>query len=140
MVIARPIKKNRWVDRMVAEIRKAAGLEVIPIEKASSKVIRALSQNRVVGILIDQRAKRSEGIWVDFFGRKASTTPALAVLGDEDRSTHFTRFHDSEWISKASSIVQRATSIGRYRGHQKGCRGQHPTHQQYPRINDPPIS
>ncbi len=79
-VIARPLKKNRWVDRMVFEIRKAAGLEVIPVEKASSKVIRALSQNRLVGILIDQRAKRSEGIWVDFFGRKASTTPALAVL------------------------------------------------------------
>lgn len=79
-VIARSLKKNRWVDRMVFEIRKAAGLEVIPVEKASSKVIRALSQNRLVGILIDQRAKRSEGIWVDFFGRKASTTPALAVL------------------------------------------------------------
>ena len=79
-VIARPLKKNRWVDRMVFEIRKAAGLEVIPVEKARSKVIRALSQNRLVGILIDQRAKRSEGIWVDFFGRKASTTPALAVL------------------------------------------------------------
>jgi KDO2-lipid IV(A) lauroyltransferase len=34
----------------------------------------------VVGILIDQRAKRSEGIWADFFGRKAPTTPGLAVL------------------------------------------------------------
>ena len=43
-------------------------------------MIRALSQNRIVGILIDQRAKRSEGVWVDFFGRKAPTTPALAVL------------------------------------------------------------
>ncbi len=79
-VIARPLKKNRWVDRMVFEIRKTAGLEVIPVEKASSKVIRALSQNQLVGILIDQRAKRSEGIGVDFFGKKAPTTPALAVL------------------------------------------------------------
>jgi KDO2-lipid IV(A) lauroyltransferase len=34
----------------------------------------------VVGILIDQRAKRSEGIWADFFGKKAPTTPGLAVL------------------------------------------------------------
>jgi KDO2-lipid IV(A) lauroyltransferase len=80
VVIARPIKKNRWVNQMVAEVRKEAGLEVIPTEKASRKVFQALSQNRVVGILIDQRAKRSEGIWVDFFGRKAPTTPALAVL------------------------------------------------------------
>ncbi len=79
-VIARPIKKNRWLDRMVSEIRTAAGLEVIFTEKAGRKVLRALSQNRFVGILIDQRAKRSEGVWVDFFGKKAPTTPSLAIL------------------------------------------------------------
>jgi len=80
MVIAKPMKKNRWVDQFITEIRNAAGLEVISNVKASRKVIRALSQNRVVGILIDQRAKRSEGVWADFFGRKAPTTPGLAVL------------------------------------------------------------
>jgi KDO2-lipid IV(A) lauroyltransferase len=80
MVIAKPIKKNRWVDRLINEVRREGGLEVIPTENAGRKVIRALSQNRVVGILIDQRAKRSEGVWADFFGRKAPTTPALAIL------------------------------------------------------------
>jgi len=80
MVIAKPMKKNRRVDQFITQIREKAGLEVIPTEKASRKVIRALSQNRVVGILIDQRAKRSEGVWADFFGRKAPTTPGLAVL------------------------------------------------------------
>jgi len=80
MVIAKPMKKNRWVDQFITKIRNAAGLEVISNVKASRKVMRALSQNRVVGILIDQRAKRSEGIWADFFGRKAPTTPGLAVL------------------------------------------------------------
>ena len=79
MVIAKPMK-NKWVDRWVTGIRMRTGLEVIPAEKAGRKVIRALSQNRVVGILIDQRAKRSEGVWADFFGKKAPTTPALAVL------------------------------------------------------------
>ena len=80
MVIAKPIKKNRRVDRFITQVREKAGLEVIPTEKASRRVLRALSQNRVVGILIDQRAKRSEGVWADFFGRKAPTTPGLAVL------------------------------------------------------------
>ena len=80
MVIAKPIKKNWRVAQLVARVRTEAGLEVIPTEKASRKVLQALSRNRFVGILIDQRAKRSEGIWVDFFGRKAPTTPALAVL------------------------------------------------------------
>jgi len=79
-VIARPIKNNRWLDRMVSEIREGAGLEVIPAAKASRRVLQALAQNRMVGILTDQRAKRSEGILVDFFGKRAPTTPALAVL------------------------------------------------------------
>jgi KDO2-lipid IV(A) lauroyltransferase len=80
MVIAKPMKKNRWIDQFITKIRNAGGLEVVSNIRASRKVIQALSQNRVVGILIDQRAKRSEGIWADFFGRKAPTTPALAVL------------------------------------------------------------
>ena len=79
MVIAKPLK-NRYVDQFITEIRQEAGLEVIPPEKASRKVIRALSENRVVGILIDQRAKRSEGVWADFFRKKAPTTPGLALL------------------------------------------------------------
>jgi KDO2-lipid IV(A) lauroyltransferase len=80
MVIAKPMKKNQWVDQFITKIRNASGLEVISTVNASRKVMKALSQNRVVGILIDQRAKRSEGIWADFFGRKAPTTPGLAVL------------------------------------------------------------
>ncbi len=80
MVIAKPMKKNKWVDQFITKIRNAGGLEVISSVKASRKVMKALSQNRVVGILIDQRAKRSEGVWADFFGRKAPTTPSLAVL------------------------------------------------------------
>jgi KDO2-lipid IV(A) lauroyltransferase len=80
MVIAKPMKKNKRIDQFITKIRNAAGLEVISSIRASRIVIKALSQNRVVGILIDQRAKRSEGIWADFFGKKAPTTPGLAVL------------------------------------------------------------
>ena len=79
LVIAKPIKQKR-IDRWITEIRRVAGLELIPPENGSRKVIKALSQNRVVGILIDQRAKRSRGVWADFFGRKAPTAPGLAAL------------------------------------------------------------
>jgi len=79
LVIAKPIKDPR-IDRWVTGIRQAAGLEFLPPKGATRKVIQALSQNRVVGILIDQRAKRSRGIWADFFGKKAPTAPGLAAL------------------------------------------------------------
>jgi len=80
MVLAKPMKKKEWLDDWIGKIRSASGLEVISTVNGSRKVMRGLSQNRVVGILIDQRAKRSEGIWADFFGRKAPTTPGLAAL------------------------------------------------------------
>ena len=80
MVLAKPMKRKELLDEWIGKIRSASGLEVISAINAGRKVIRALSQNRVVGILIDQRAKRSEGIWADFFGKKAPTTPGLAVL------------------------------------------------------------
>jgi KDO2-lipid IV(A) lauroyltransferase len=79
-VVARPMKKNKRLNTLVGKIRRGTGLEVIPTEKASRKVMRVLSENRMAGILIDQRAKRSEGVWIDFFGKKAPSTPALAVL------------------------------------------------------------
>ena len=81
MVIAKPVKKNTWVDRMITEIRGTSGLEVVPSRNAGRKILRALSQNRTVAILFDQRAKRSEGVMADFFGKKAPTTPAPAVFG-----------------------------------------------------------
>jgi KDO2-lipid IV(A) lauroyltransferase len=80
LVIAKPIKQNPWIDGWINGIRKRAGLEVIPPKNASQKVIQALSQNQVVGILFDQRGRRSKGIWADFFGRKVPTTPGLAVM------------------------------------------------------------
>ncbi len=78
-VVAKPVKNSR-IDRWVTQIREGVGLTVISTEKGGRRIIEALRENGIVGILIDQRAKRSECIWVDFFGRKAPTTPAVAVL------------------------------------------------------------
>lgn len=80
LVIAKPIKNNRFLERWFIESRKGIGLEVIPPKNATLKVIQALSQNKVVGIMFDQRGKRSKGIWANFFGRKVPTTPGLAVM------------------------------------------------------------
>jgi KDO2-lipid IV(A) lauroyltransferase len=79
LAIAKPAKQKR-IDRWMIEIRNAAGLEIIPPDDARRKVLKALSQNKLVAILIDQRAKRRRGVWVDFFGKKAPTTKGLAFL------------------------------------------------------------
>ncbi len=110
-VIARPVKKNPWVDRMVLKMRETAGLEVIFTEKAGRKVIQALSRNRLVGILIDQRAKRSEGVWVDFFGKKAPTTPSLAVLAMRTGVPVIPVFMVRDGFEKHRVLIQRPLEI-----------------------------
>jgi KDO2-lipid IV(A) lauroyltransferase len=80
LAIAKPIKQNEKLYRFILEIRDKAGLRIISPENATQKVIQALSKNWLVAVLIDQRAKRSRGVWVDFFGKKAPTTRGLAVM------------------------------------------------------------
>jgi len=111
VVIAKPMKKNQWVDQFITKIRNAAGLEVISTVNASRKVIKALSQNRVVGILIDQRAKRSEGIWADFFGKKAPTTPGLAVLAMKTGAPVVPVFMVRNGFGKHRLIIQKPLEL-----------------------------
>jgi KDO2-lipid IV(A) lauroyltransferase len=78
--IAKPIKQNEKLNRFILEIRDKAGLTIVSPENAARKVMKALLKNCLVAVLIDQRAKRSRGVWVDFFGKKAPTMPGLAVM------------------------------------------------------------
>jgi Kdo2-lipid IVA lauroyltransferase/acyltransferase len=50
-------------------------------ERASTRgALAALRRGEVLGIIVDQNMRRSRGIFVDFFGEKACTTPAAAVF------------------------------------------------------------
>jgi len=80
VVIAKPIKRNPWLYQWILKSRERMGLIVIPPRNATQKVLQALSENQIVGVLFDQRGKRSQGVWADFFGRKVPTTPGLAVM------------------------------------------------------------
>jgi len=86
MAIARPIKKNRWLDQFIREIRRSSGLQVLGSKRVAHQVISALRRNEMVGILIDQREKRREGIGVQFFGENASTTRASAFFALKTRA------------------------------------------------------
>jgi KDO2-lipid IV(A) lauroyltransferase len=80
MAIARPLKKNRWLNRFIGEVRRSTGLHVLSSKRVAQQVVAALRRNEMVGILIDQREKRGEGVGVQFFGENASTTPASAFF------------------------------------------------------------
>jgi KDO2-lipid IV(A) lauroyltransferase len=67
------------LDKLLIEIRTSAGNTAITRGKATRDIIRALKKGEAVGILIDQDTK-SEGVFVNFFGRPAHTPSGPAIL------------------------------------------------------------
>lgn len=79
-VIAAP-SKNIQLGEMTNAYRSRFNIETIIRGEHSSarKIIRSLRENRVLGILLDQDIK-SDGIYVDFFGKKAYTPSGITSL------------------------------------------------------------
>jgi KDO2-lipid IV(A) lauroyltransferase len=78
-VLARPLD-NPHLHALLERMRRATGNQVIYRQGAIRKVLRALQANTCVAILIDQHIQGSDAVPVDFFGRPAATTSALAEL------------------------------------------------------------
>ena len=72
--------KNAKLNALWWEMRRKAGVTEIPAHKAYRPCVRALQQNGLVGFMLDQNRPNSQGVYVDFFGRLASTTPGLAFM------------------------------------------------------------
>ncbi len=78
------------LDRLLLALRARAGsepggvpAELIPMGRAGLPVLRALEAGRNVLVMLDQNARREEGVFVPFFGRPACTRSgplALAAL------------------------------------------------------------
>ncbi len=77
--LTRPLD-NPLVESLITGIRTLSGNHAIDRNGATRAVLRALRNNETVGILVDQNTIRSEGVFADFFGIPAATTPALATF------------------------------------------------------------
>ncbi len=78
-VIARPLD-NPALDRRLCAFRERSGNAVISKQRALVQVLRLLREGRGVAIVVDQNVQEKDGIFVDFFGRKAATTTVAAAL------------------------------------------------------------
>lgn len=78
-MIVRPLD-NGPLDSYLAGLRTVTGNELISKYNAARGVLRALRPGRAVGLMIDQNVRGEGGLFVDFFGTPASTTPALATF------------------------------------------------------------
>jgi Kdo2-lipid IVA lauroyltransferase/acyltransferase len=60
-------------DSLMTFIRERAGVRIIRKHSAAREMLRALKRGELIGIPLDQNAKRSEAVWVPFFGEMAAT-------------------------------------------------------------------
>lgn len=63
---------NSYVAAHTESVRRALGMETIPMPRARSGVLDALRQGKAVALVADQGALRSE-TWVPFFGQPTMT-------------------------------------------------------------------
>ena len=77
--VAKPMR-NPLVDAYLARMRASSGCYLINSRKGARRIIKALQQNHLVGILMDQHRSQREAVKVPFFGRPAYTTPIVAQI------------------------------------------------------------
>ena len=78
-IIAKQMR-NAVLDREVRGHWRSFGVETLPPRGVFRQALRAIQSGRIVGFMLDQNMTRDEGIFVEFFGQPACTTPGLAWL------------------------------------------------------------
>ncbi len=76
--VARPLD-NPYINEFVFGLRKRNGQMLIDKKGATGEVTDLLDRHGIVSFIADQNAG-SKGMFVDFFGRKASTYKSIALL------------------------------------------------------------
>jgi len=104
---------NRAMDRFINEYRTITGMH-ITYKTGIREMISLLGEGKIIGLIMDQDAKQ-QGIFIEFFGRLASTpsgTAALARMKDAPimptfitenaDGTHTLIVHPLVWINKTA--------------------------------------
>jgi len=105
-VMVRPLD-NPMIDGIVEARRTLSGNRLVYKHEGARAVLRALRANEAVGILVDQNTSLAEGVFIDFFGKKACASPVFVkfayrsgapiipgfALWDERRGRYVLRFY-----------------------------------------------
>jgi len=78
-VIARRLRFEKY-DRLLNELRASKNIEVIYRDESPKKILKALRNNGIIGILADQDMDAVQGVFVDFFGKLAYTPVAPVTI------------------------------------------------------------
>jgi KDO2-lipid IV(A) lauroyltransferase len=72
--------KNPLIDDYLTRMRERAGTRMLRKHQAARTVLRTLDQHGLMVLPLDQNASRRTGVFVEFFGRLASTNSGFARI------------------------------------------------------------
>lgn len=78
-LVHRPMH-NPLFDAAITRVRVGSGTQAIKKKAAAKEALRALRRHGILAIPSDQNQTVSFGVFVDFFGKPACTTPGVARL------------------------------------------------------------
>src|SRR5204863_1029319 len=81
--VARPLD-NPYLDDFLRQFRERTGQKILAKKGDFDQMLSILAKGGVIATLADQDAGQ-RGLFVDFFGRQASTHKAIALLALEHR-------------------------------------------------------
>jgi len=105
----------RIVHRLILRLRTRFGASVIDKEDAMPKMMRAMRQGKILGIMLDQSTKSKMGIKLNFFNRAATATPAVALLAIRCKSPVIPIFCIREAYGGLTIIVESPLNLKRTR-------------------------
>lgn len=97
-VVVRPLDNAR-LDAFVEKRRALSGNDIIEKKEAARDILRALRKGDAVGILIDQNSSLDQGVFVEFFGKKACAHSAFVKLAHHSGAAvvpGFAMWHEDE--------------------------------------------
>lgn len=75
--------KNPVTDRFLIDMRTQMNLCTIPHKKSMKRIMDGFARGEGIIFAIDQNMKRSQGLFVDWMGRTASTIRSVAYIAKE---------------------------------------------------------
>jgi Kdo2-lipid IVA lauroyltransferase/acyltransferase len=84
-VVAKPMRSPS-IDTLVVTARSAMNLSTISHRNSARRILKGLRNGEAVVFIADQNMKRSQGIFVDWFGQPASVSPAAAVFARQTKA------------------------------------------------------
>ncbi len=68
------------MDKVLKNNREQFNVEMVYKKGAMKGCIKAINEDKTIGILTDQAIRKNQSIEVDFFGKKATHTPLASIL------------------------------------------------------------